>query len=110
MPMRASATNGNACLQQKHALVPDIQNSVLWTSRLKAAQGQVLRGFQTQGGGLTKILGTLSFAKQRFDSTSSPMLRYCCMIRAIAILCAMQAMDDTWPHGVVFNNGKPDQC
>lgn len=94
----------------KHALVPDIQNSVLWTSRLKAAQGQVLRGFQTQGGGLTKILGTLSFAKQRFDSTSSPMLRYCCMIRAIAILCAMQAMDDTWPHGVVFNNGKPDQC
>jgi hypothetical protein len=38
---------------------------------------------------------TLSFAKQRFDSTATPMMRYCCMIRAIAILCAMQACDAT---------------
>ena len=38
-------------------------------------------------------LRTFSFAKQRFDSTATPMMRYCCLIRAIAILCAMQACD-----------------
>lgn len=77
----------------KHALVPDIQNSEVWRSRLIAAQKNVLRSCQAQGGDVDKVMQTFSFAKQRFDSTATPMLKYCCMIRAIALVCALQAGD-----------------
>lgn len=50
------------------------------------------------GGGLQKVLRTFSFGKQRFDSTLDPMLKYCCLLHAIAVLCAMQAADDTCLH------------
>lgn len=78
----------------RHALVPDIQHSEVWRSRLIAAQKEVLRSCQTQGADVNKVLQTFSFAKQRFDSTATPMLKYCCMVRAIALVCAMQAGDD----------------
>ncbi|CAJ1448590.1 unnamed protein product [Effrenium voratum] len=78
----------------RHALIPDIQNSEVWKSRLIAAQKQVLRSRGAQGGGLQKVLRTFSFGKQRFDSTSDPMLKYCCLLHAIAVLCAMQAADE----------------
>lgn len=79
----------------KHALVPDIQNSNVWKSRLVACQQEVLRR-GGQGPDVQKVLQTFSFAKQRFDSTSLPLLKYCCMLKAIALLCAMQAADDAW--------------
>ena len=78
---------------ERHALIPDIQNSEVWKSRLLAAQNYVLQTVGEQGAGLQTVMRTLSFAKQRFDSTATPMMRYCCMIRAIAIMCAMQACD-----------------
>ena len=79
----------------KHALVPDIQNSTVWKSRLVACQQEVLR-CGGQAPDVQKVLQTFSFAKQRFDSTSLPLLKYCCMLKAIALLCAMQATDDPW--------------
>ena len=80
---------------ERHALVPDIQNSEVWRSRLIAAQKVVLRSCQTQGADVNKVLQTFSFAKQRFDSVATPMLKYCCMLRAIALVCALQAADAT---------------
>ena len=79
----------------RHALVPDIQYSEVWRARLIAAQKQVLKSCASQGADISSVLHTFSFAKQRFDSTCTPLLKYCCMIRAIALLCAMQAADDT---------------
>ena len=76
----------------RHALVPDIQHSEVWRSRLIAAQKSVLRSCGPQCS-VDKVLRTFSFAKQRFDSTAMPMLKYCCMLRAIALVCAMQAGD-----------------
>ena len=86
----------------RHALVPDIQYSEVWRSRLIAAQAEVLKSCRTQGADINKILHTFSFAKQRFDSTATPMLKYCCMIRAIALVCAMQAADDSCHNVVQF--------
>ena len=86
----------------RHALVPDIQYSEVWRSRLIAAQAEVLKSCRTQGADINKILHTFSFAKQRFDSTATPMLKYCCMIRAIALVCAMQAADDSGHNVVQF--------
>ena len=84
----------------KHALVPDIQNSEVWKSRLIAAQKHFLSHSSPSRTSnncvVEKVLKTFSFAKQRFDSTATPMMKYCCMLRPIALLCAMQAADDTW--------------
>ena len=95
-PLHASESFGEQwqrLFNERHALIPDIQNSEVWKSRLLAAQNYVLQTVGEQGAGLQTVMRTLSFAKQRFDSTATPMMRYCCMIRAIAILCAMQACD-----------------
>ena len=83
----------------KHALVPDIQHSEVWKSRLIAAQKAILSrpsSSNSDSSMVSKVLHTFSFAKQRFDSTSTPMLKYCLILRAIALVCAMQAADDTW--------------
>ncbi|CAJ1351267.1 unnamed protein product, partial [Effrenium voratum] len=74
----------------RHALIPDVQNSEVWRSRLIAAQKAVLKAHGEQGGELDRVLQTFSFAKHRFDSTSTPMLKYCLLIRSMALLCAMQ--------------------
>ena len=79
----------------RHALIPDIQNSEVWKSRLMAAQRAVLDTYGKQGAGMTRTVRALSFAAQRFDSTATPLLKYCCMVRAIALVCAMQAADVT---------------
>ena len=86
----------------RHALVPDIQNSEVWKSRLIAAQKHFLSSSSRTSSANTpvvdKVLKTFSFAKQRFDSTATPMMKYCCMLRPIAVLCAMQAADDAHLH------------
>ena len=76
----------------KEALLPSIQNSEVWTAKLLAAQNKVLEVYGKQGS-LEKTIKTFSFAPQRFDSSASPLLKYCSLIRAIAILCGMQAAD-----------------
>ena len=78
---------------ERHALLPDIQNSDAWKSKLMLAQRYVLSLHGTQGAGLKVALRTLSFAKQRFDSAASPARKYCCLIVAIAILLAVIAGD-----------------
>ena len=76
----------------KEALLPSIQNSEVWTAKLLAAQNKVLEVYGKQGS-LEKTIKTFSFAPQRFDSSASPLLKYCSLIRAIAVLCGMQAAD-----------------
>ncbi|CAE6915014.1 unnamed protein product [Symbiodinium sp. CCMP2592] len=79
----------------KHALIPDIQNSEVWKARLMAAQQEVLRLHGSQAG-VEKVIRALSFSQPRFDSSATPMLKYLCMIRAMAVLCAMQAADENF--------------
>ena len=78
----------------KHALIPDVQNSEVWKSRLMAAQQAVLKQHGSQAG-LEKAIRAFSFSQPRFDSSATPMLKYLCLIRAMAILCAMQAADES---------------
>ena len=78
---------------QKHALVPDIQNSDAWARRLILAQQHVLEVAGQQGGGLTCALRHLSFAKQRFDSATGPARKFCCLLSAIVILLVTVAAD-----------------
>ena len=85
----------------RHALVPDIQNSELWRSRLLAVQRKMLEVHGSQCG-VERVLKTFSFAQQRFDSTASPLFKYCCVVRAVAILCAAQATDVAWHFDYVF--------
>ncbi|CAE7364086.1 unnamed protein product [Symbiodinium microadriaticum] len=77
----------------RHALIPDIKNSEVWKNRLLAAQKAVLDKHGSQAG-LEKTMRAFSFAQPRFDSTATPMMKYCLLVRAIAILCAMQAVDE----------------
>ena len=73
-------------------IIPQIQHSEVWKSRLTAAQRLVLEQHGGQGG-VEKVLQSLSFAGHRFETGASPMFKYCCAIRSIATVCAMQAAD-----------------
>ena len=77
----------------RHALVPDIQNSHAWRSKLLLAQRHILKHNGRQGGGLAVALRHLSFAKQRFDSAAAPARKYCCLLSAIALLPIAIAAD-----------------
>ena len=78
---------------KRHALVPDIQNSVAWQRRLVLAQQHVIEVTGKQGGGITCALRHLSFAKQRFDSATGPARKCCCMLSAIVILLVVVVGD-----------------
>lgn len=77
----------------RHALVPDIMNSEAWRAKLVSCQERVKQQHGSQGGGLKTVLMHLSFAKQRWDSHADPMMKFCCMLRAIAMLLACVAAD-----------------
>ena len=77
----------------KHALVPDVQNSDAWRRRLVLAQQHILKASGKQGGGVTTALRHLSFAKQRFDSATGPARKFCCLLSAITILLVTVAAD-----------------
>ena len=85
----------------KDALLPTIQNSDAWRAKLLAAQKKVLEVHETLGG-IDRALKTFSFAPQRFDTSASPLMKYCCLIRAIAVLCGAQAVDATCHRFRVF--------
>ena len=74
------------------ALLPAIQHSKAWQAKLVACQKKVLEVHGSQGG-LERALQTMSFAAHRFDSAASPLYKFCSMVRAIALLCGMQAVD-----------------
>ena len=74
------------------ALLPAIQHSKAWQSKLLTCQEMVLKAHGSQGG-LDRALKSLSYAPHRFDSAATPLFKFCSMIRAIAFLCGMQAAD-----------------
>ena len=77
----------------KTALVPSIKNSDEWTSKLILCERQVLRCSGVLGGHVTRIMKTVNFAKQRWDSMASPSLQFCIMLVPIAMLLAYAASD-----------------
>ena len=77
----------------KFALIPAIQNSEEWTEKLLLCQRAVLGSRGEQGAGLKVVAKCLQFAKQRFDSVSTPMAQFCCLLVAIAMLLAATVSD-----------------
>ena len=77
-----------------HALLPAIQFSKIWQAKLTACQEAILQAHGSQGG-IRRAIESIGYAAHRWDSTASPLLKYCSMIRAIALLCGMQAADAT---------------
>ena len=77
----------------RHALVPDIQNSEEWLAKLELCQRQVL-GCSGVQGYVDTVAKTLHFAKQRFDSLATPQLTFCAIQPAIAMLLAYVASDE----------------
>jgi hypothetical protein len=77
----------------RHALVPDIKNSEEWTTKLILCQKVVTKATGGSGDQVTRPVKTLSFAKQRFDSTATPQRQFCCLIVPIALLLAYVASD-----------------
>ena len=75
-----------------NALLPAIQHSKAWQSKLLTCQQMVLKKHGVQGG-IDKALKSLSYAPHRFDSAATPLFKFCALIRAIAFLCGMQAAD-----------------
>ena len=79
--------------KQDHALIPDIMNSELWRAKLVACQRRIIDNCGAQGGGMERVLRHMRFAAQRFESYGRPLQRYCCLVRAIAMLLAHVAGD-----------------
>ncbi|CAE6934355.1 unnamed protein product [Symbiodinium natans] len=86
----------------KHSLIPDLQNSSEWRMRFHVLQQAVLKASgnmagQAQGASehnnLAAAIKTLSFAKQRFDSFSSPQGKFIALLLPVALLLAAQSMD-----------------
>ena len=79
---------------ERHALVPDIQNSEAWSEKLELCQKLLLQGDEgVRASGCVMVQRTISFAKQRFDSYASPQMKFCVLFVAIALLLAYQASD-----------------
>ena len=78
---------------ERHALVPDIQNSEAWTEKLILCQRLLLNDSGVRESGCWAVQETLSFAKQRFDSYASPQLKFCVLLVALAMLLAYQVSD-----------------
>ena len=79
---------------ERHALVPDIQNSDAWAEKLELCQKVLLEADEgVRECGCVTVQRTMSFAKQRFDSYASPQMKFCVLFVALAMLLAYQASD-----------------
>ena len=79
---------------ERHALVPDIQNSEAWLEKLALCQKALLSSDEgVRASGCVTVQRTMSFAKQRFDSYASPQMKFCVLFVSIAMLLAYQATD-----------------
>ena len=76
----------------RNALLPAIHHSKVWQTKLLACERMILKAHGSQGG-LDRAVQSLSFAAHRFDSAATPLFKFCSLIRAIALLCGMQAAD-----------------
>ena len=82
----------------KHALIPDIQNSGKWKQILVGLQTQVLRIPGCRGNGaMKKVLQHLHFSAIRMDSCADPLAKLCLMLMPVACLLAFIAADER--HG-----------
>ncbi|CAE7340466.1 unnamed protein product, partial [Symbiodinium microadriaticum] len=91
--------------ESKTSIIPSLQNSHEWRQRFIVLQQKVLReagdlAASASGGAapamnnLRRAVETLSFAKQRFDSFSSPQGKFICLVLPICLLLAAQACDE----------------
>ena len=78
---------------KRHALVPDVQNSDAWRSKLMAMQRHIIDSKGTQGARVDGVLRHLAFAKQRFDSCVGPARKFCILLAALAMLLISVACD-----------------
>ncbi len=78
---------------KRHALVPDVQNSDAWRTKLMAMQRHIIADRGTQGARVETVLRHLSFAKQRFDSCVTPSRKICIMLMSLAMLLIGVACD-----------------
>jgi hypothetical protein len=78
---------------KRHALVPDVQNSDAWRSKLMAAERHIVAEKGTQGARVETVLRHLSFAKQRFDSCVAPSRKVCIMLTSLTLLLIGVACD-----------------
>lgn len=80
---------------KRHALLPDIQNSIKWRNILEAIQVELLQmpGMKTQGA-LKVVLAHLAFAKQRMDSCADPVAKVALMLLPIGVLLALISSDE----------------
>jgi hypothetical protein len=87
----------------RHALIPDIQNSGKWKQILVGLQTQVLRipGYNGKGA-MKKVLQHLSFSAIRMDSCADPLAKLCLMLMPVALLLAFIAADER--HGAEQRN------
>ena len=82
-------------IDNRHALIPDIQNSGKWQKILEGIQTSVLRMPCMQlDGALKVVLNHLAFAKQRMDSCADPLAKFCLMLLPMAVLLAFVASDE----------------
>ena len=81
---------------ERHALAPDLMNSPKWMDHLRAIQKDV-RSTPVQvpmnGQPLALVFNTISFAKQRFDSTAEPVAKLALMLVPVATLLAYIGAD-----------------
>ena len=78
---------------KRHALVPDVQNSDAWRSKLMAMQHHIIGERGRQGARVESVLRHLSFAKQRFDSCVGPARKFCILLAALTMLLISVACD-----------------
>ena len=79
----------------RHALAPDLMNSDKWHSLLVAIQedNAALMAAPGQAQPMARVLRNLAFAKQRFDSTASPVAKIALMFLPVATLLSYIASD-----------------
>ena len=80
---------------KQHALAPDLMNSDKWHSLLVAIQEDNAVHMEAPGQAqpMARVIRNLAFAKQRFDSTASPVAKIALMFLPVATLLAYIASD-----------------
>ena len=85
----------NEIIDKRHALLPDLKNSLKWKSILEAVQIEVLQIPQLQlSGAMKRVLKHLAFAKQRMDSCADPLAKVCLMLLPITVVLALISSDE----------------
>ena len=76
---------------ERHALAPDLMNSDKWMDHIRSIQADIYSTpvqVPMNGQPLALVFRTISFAKQRFDSTAEPVAKLALMLVPVATLLA----------------------